>query len=80
MSQLGLLYEYGEGVEKDLQKAIDCYTSSLSLEFNVATMYRLWTLLSKGGPVQDLRTASGIIRQYLSDHRNRERFETLKAK
>ena len=81
ISQLGQLYECGEGVEKNLQKAIDCYTSSLSFEYNHDALSRLWELYSAGGPVlQDLRAASEVVRQHLSNRNSMTRFETLKAK
>jgi TPR repeat protein len=81
ISQLGRLYEQGEGVEKDLRKAIDCYTSSLSFEYNHDALIRLWELYSAGGPVlQDLRAASEVVRQYLFNSDSIARFETLKAK
>lgn len=82
LARLGWHYELGEGVEKDLQKAIDCYTSALTFKFDRCALEHLWRLLSAGGPVlQDLRTASELVRQSSRFYpKSLSYFETLKAK
>lgn len=71
--KLGLLYLTGNGVEKDVQKAMDCFRTAFSLGNAEAGDY-LCKVLSEGTLVpQDMRAASEIARSLDSQHGAYER-------
>src|SRR5689334_7955004 len=54
---LGFYYEYGKGVAKDLEKAVEFYTLAAN-QANAAAQYRLGICYQNGkGVVQDLKKA-----------------------